>query len=178
MTGRAGIWSSVVAGLTGIFGSCLGAIVAGNYLADSNSAQLKAHRALAESEIAFKLMDFRAAPMAEIYSAVSKFDHGNLKGDAYYASLRELAEAAGAGAARLDGKAGDICFHIQTMANSLLHIPESDIEEKYRAVSIIDKKVIDLNRVYIELQSGAMRVALGEAELSSKSVRIASDPND
>jgi hypothetical protein len=173
-----GVGAALIAGLIGIVGSCLGALVAGSYAADAAKAQIDVQLKLLKSETALKLMEYRAEPMANLYSAISRFDNANLEGDELRASARGVAAAAASCAARLDGKASELCSHIEGVAADFAHIPPDDTKQKMWANNLINTNFFRLRDVYAGMQDAAIKAAIGEGDLNSSTIRVAKDPVD
>ncbi|WP_457265797.1 hypothetical protein [Pseudomonas sp. P5_C3] len=178
MKANEGLGAAVIAGLIGVIGSCLGALVAGNYAADAAKAQIDVQLSLLKSETALKLLEYRAEPMASLYAAISRFDNANLQGEELFSAARALAAAAASCAARLDGKASVLCSRIQSTANNFVHISPSDIEQKMRANDLINANFFRLKKVYASMQDAAIKAAIGEGDLKASTIRVAKDPVD
>lgn len=107
-------------------------VIVGAYITSCSSekvamAQIQSQQKLAATEIALKLIEYRSAPMAEIYAANSKMQSSSYK--EVNGAAKELSVAAAVAAARLGGETGDVCRELSSMASLYAITPMEDFEE-------------------------------------------------
>jgi hypothetical protein len=96
-------------------------VVVGAYVTSCSSekvamAQIQSQQKLATSEAAIKLIEYRSAPMADIYSAFSKFQSASFQ--AADDAARQLSVAAAVAAARIGGETGKLCRELSELSAS------------------------------------------------------------
>lgn len=125
------------------------------------TSQVEAARNTSRSDAAMKLMAFRAEPMGGIYEANSKLQAAAF-GSEMNQAAKQLAVAAAAGAARLDGKAGSLCLEIVNKANFFASIPDPMLTNKADARGDLARQMVELKFEFEKMQAQAVGVALFE----------------
>lgn len=115
------------------------------------TAQIEAARKSSRSEAAMKVMEFRSAPIGDVYVANSKLQAA-ASGAEMNAAARQLAVAASAAAARLDGKVGSLCMDIADKANYFAQISDSQLLAKADARGKLAAQVTELKYEFESMQ--------------------------
>lgn len=160
------IWISFI----GLAGSAVGSYFTAKAAADAAhiqgsaslvaaTVQTNAARDTARAEAAIKVMEFRAAPMAEVYIANSKLQAAKF-GDEMNAAAKQLAIAAASASARLDGKAGGICMDIADRANFFAGTPDEALSIKADTRGKLATQVIELRQEFESMQRQTVSTAL------------------
>lgn len=157
------VTEAILISLLGLAGSAMGSYFTARAASDSAIAaatvQTKAARDTARSEAAIKIMEFRAAPMADVYVANSKLQAASY-GNEMDGAAKQLAVAAASASARLDGKAGAICLEIAEKANFLASIPSEALSIKANARVTLAKRVTELRQEFEIMQQHTVSTAL------------------
>jgi hypothetical protein len=164
------VTEAILISLLGLAGSAMGSFFTARAAADSAqiqsnaslvaaTVQTNAARDTARSEAAIKIMEFRAAPMADLYVANSKLQAANY-GEDMNSAAKQLATAAASASARLDGKAGSICLDIAEKAIFFANAPDEAFSIKADARGRLAKQVTELRQEFEIMQRQTVSTAL------------------
>jgi hypothetical protein len=144
-------WKDVQVAVFGFVGVIFGAYIAAGSSEKVAMAQIESQQKLARSEAAIKLIEYRSAPMADIYAANSKLQSAEI--DAMDAAANQLAVAAAIAAARIDGETGKLCRELSEAASSFANVSAKiALDLKIKRRGEIGAKIVEVMNSYNAIQ--------------------------
>jgi hypothetical protein len=151
----------------GFVGVAVGAVISGSAAREVADAQIEAQRQITRSEVALKLLEYRAQPMTEIFIAYGKFKAADSQ--LLNAAALDLALAAASCTARLDGKARQLCSRIQALATSISFMPVNDSNARMEHAQLISVNIGKLKKIFADIQAATLKSANGEIYIEPNS---------